>query len=300
MPSALLRQFLKWSNQSELIDRMKPMKQITSFAKRHPTAAFFVLTFILSWGFGTLTDIIYEATHSIILTLPIALLSAGPLLAALVVSALLGGKTAVLALLRQFTVWRVELRWYLIALLLPLMIHLTAVYLNVLMGAPAPTAASFGTGSALLGAFALRLVNPWDGPMLEELGWRGFALPRLQQRYSPLTANLILGVLVVIWHFQYIPSGNYAWIYIPGTLAATLLFGWVYNATGGSVLLTLLMHVTDGLIWANFTGADGTRYRGLLVLVYVVTAVIVVFLTGKNLGQAEHSQPVVLAMEGVR
>lgn len=261
------------------------MKQTTSLIKQYPTAAFFVLTFILSWGFGALTDTIYEATNSIILTLPIAILSAGPLVAALFVSTIVGGKVGLVSLLRKLTVWRVGWRWYALALFLPPAIHLTAVYLNVLMGAPALSAASFGPWSAVLGAFALRLVNPWDGPMLEELGWRGFALPRLQQRCTPLTANLILGVLVVIWHFQYIPSGDYAWIYIPGTLAATLLFSWVYNATGGSVLLTLLMHVTDGLVWANFTGADGARYMGLLVVVYVVTAVIVVLLTGKNLGK---------------
>jgi membrane protease YdiL (CAAX protease family) len=255
--------------------------------KQYPTAAFFSLTFILSWGFGAITDPVYEATNSIILTLPIALLSAGPLVSALIISAMIGGKAEVLALLRKFTVWRVGLRWYLIALLLPLIIHLAAVYLNVLMGAPAPTTASFGTWSALLGAFALRLVNPWDGPMLEELGWRGFALPRFQQGYTPLTANLILALLVTIWHLPLIASGNYAWIYMPGTIAATILFGWVYNATGGSVLLTLLMHVTDGLVRVNFSGADETRYMGLLVLVYVITAVIVVLLTGKNLGRKD-------------
>jgi membrane protease YdiL (CAAX protease family) len=263
------------------------MNKIISLVKQYPTAAFFGLTFILSWGFGAITDPVYEATNSIILTLPIALLSAGPLVSALIVSALIGGKAEVLALLRKFTVWRVGLRWYLIALLLPLIIHLAAVYLNVLMGAPAPTTASFGTWSALLGAFALRLVNPWDGPMLEELGWRGFALPRFQQGYTPLTANLILALLVTIWHLPLIASGNYAWIYMPGTIAATILFGWVYNATGGSVLLTLLMHVTDGLVRVNFSGADETRYMGLLVLVYVITAVIVVLLTGKNLGRKD-------------
>jgi len=263
------------------------MNKIISLVKQYPTVAFFSLTFILSWGFGAITDPVYEATNSIILTLPIALLSAGPLVSALIVSAMIGGKAEVLALLRKFIVWRVGLRWYLIALLLPLIIHLAAVYLNVLMGAPAPTAASFGTWSALLGAFALRLVNPWDGPMLEELGWRGFALPRFQQGFTPLTANLILALLVTIWHLPLIASGNYAWIYMPGTIAATILFGWVYNATGGSVLLTLLMHVTDGLVRVNFTGADETRYMGLLVLVYVITAVIVVLFTGKNLGRKD-------------
>jgi membrane protease YdiL (CAAX protease family) len=137
----------------------------------------------------------------------------------------------------------------------------------------------------------LRLVNPFDGPMLEELGWRGFAQPHLQQRYSPLTANLILAILVTLWHLRLIPSGDYAWIYIPATMAVTIIYGWVYNATGGSVLLTLIMHAAEPLIWINFTGADGIRAVVLRVLLYAVTAVIVVLLAGKSLGRKETTQP---------
>ena len=263
------------------------MNRITSLVRKYPTAAFFVLTYILSWGGGLITDAVWEATQSVPLTLPFLILSLAPLSAVLIVSAMIGGKAAVLALLRKFTIWRVGWRWYLIALFLQPALNLVAIYLNVLLGAPAPTAAAFGPWSALLGAFALRLVNPWDGPMLEELGWRGFAQPRLQKLYTPLIANLILGLLVTLWHLKYLPSGEYHWLDMPGTMAATILFGWVYNATGGSVLLTLIMHAAEPLLWVSFTGADETRAMGLLVLVYVVTAVIVVLLTGKNLGRKE-------------
>lgn len=261
------------------------MKRASSVVKQYPTIAFFVLTFILSWGVGRIVDSVYDTTQSVILTLPLLILSAGPLVAALIVSAMIGGKAEVLALLRKLTIWRVSWRWYVIALFLLPALHLVAIYLNVLLGAPMPTIAAFGPGMGILSAFAIRLVNPWDGPMLEELGWRGFALPRLQDRYVPLTANLILGLLVVIWHLPLISSGDYAWIYIPGTLAVTLLFGWVYNGTGGSVLLTLIMHAAEPLLQVSFTGADGTRFGVLLVLTYVVTAAFVVLLTGRNLGQ---------------
>ena len=266
------------------------MNRITSFTKQYPVAAFFILTFILSWGVGLLTDAVWEATQSVPLTLPFLILSLAPLSAVLIVSALIGGKGAILVLLRKLTTWRVGWRWYLLALFLQPALNLAVIYLNVLLGAPAPAAAAFGTWSALLGAFALRLVNPLDGPMLEELGWRGFAQPHLQERFSPLTANLILAVLVTIWHFQYIPTGDYAWIYIPATMAVTILYGWGYNATGGSVLLTLLMHATEPLIWVNFTGADNARAVGLRVTIYAVTAVIVILLTGKNLGRKEAAR----------
>jgi membrane protease YdiL (CAAX protease family) len=263
------------------------MNRLSSLVKRYPTIVFFVLAFILTWGVGRVADTVYAATQSIIMMLPLALLSAGPLVAALIVSALIGGKAEVLALLRKLTIWRVSWRWYVIALFLLPALHLVAIYLNVFLGAPMPTMAAFGPWTGILSAFAIRLVNPWDGPMLEELGWRGFALPRLQDRYVPLTANLILGFVVVLWHLPLIPSGDYAWIYIPGTLAVTILLGWVYNGTGGSVLLTLIMHASEPLLQVDFAGADGTRYMGLLVLVYVAAAVIIVMLAGKELGRKE-------------
>lgn len=262
------------------------MNRIASLTRQYPLAAFFILTFILTYPVNWIANAILDATQSIPLALPFAILSAGPLLSALIVSALVGGKAAVATLLRKFTIWRVGLRWYVVALFLLPALHLAAIYLNVFLGAPAPAAAAFGTLSAMLGAFALRLVNPWDGPMLEELGWRGFALPRMHKRYaSPLTANLILGCLVTLWHLPLISSGSYAWIYIPGTMAVTILFGWVYNATGGSVLLTLIMHAVEPVLQVRFTGADETRFMGLLVLVYVVTAAVVILLAGKNLGR---------------
>jgi membrane protease YdiL (CAAX protease family) len=200
---------------------------------------------------------------------------------------MIGGRVAVLTLLRKLTVWKVGWRWYVVAFLLQPALNLGAIYLNVLLGAPAPTVAAFGSWSALLGAFALRLVNPFDGPMLEELGWRGFAQPRLQERFSPLIANLILAFLVTLWHLRLIPSGDYAWIYIPATIAVTILYGWVYNATGGSVLLTLIMHATEPMINVNFSGVHETQYVMLRVTIYAMTALIVVILTGKNLGQKE-------------
>ena len=269
------------------------MNKITSLVRKYPTAAFFILTYILSWGVGLITDTVWEATQSVLLALPLLILSLAPLSAVLIVSALIGGKGAILALLRKLTIWRVGWRWYLLVLFLQPALNLAAIYLNVLLGAPAPTATAFGTLPALLGVFALRLVNPLDGPMLEELGWRGFAQPRLQERFSPLTANLILAALVTLWHLPLIPTGDYAWIYIPGTMAVTLIYGWVYNATGGSVLLTLIMHAVEPLIWVNFTGADDARAVGLRMAIYAVTAVIVVLLTGKDLGRKESTQTLI-------
>jgi membrane protease YdiL (CAAX protease family) len=266
------------------------MTAITTFIKRHPLAAFFTLACSLTWFGGWASDTIYNGTLlSIALALPFALLIPGPVIAALLVTAITGGKPGLRALLRGLTQWRVGLRWYLIALLLPSALSLLAVYLNVLLGAPAPTAAQFVPWSSMLFMFGLRLVNPFDGPVMEELGWRGYALPRLQARYSPLTANIILGVVVAIWHLRWIVNGDLPVIYLPAIIAATVLFGWIVNSTRGSVLLALLFHAADGLIiQGNFglAGADAARLLWLQVAVWCLMAVVVVLARGRNLGSA--------------
>ena len=92
--------------------------------------------------------------------------------------------------------WRVRWYWYVVAIGLPLAVVLLTAGLNIALGASAPSLA-FGSVSTILLVFAVRLVNPGDGALGEEPGWRGFALPGLQgSGLSPLVSTLILGVLV--------------------------------------------------------------------------------------------------------
>jgi hypothetical protein len=88
------------------------MNTITSLIKRYPTAAFFILTFILTEPMSVLANYILDTTQSVLLALPFAILGVGPLLSALIVSRVIGGKAGLLALLRKFTIWRAGLRWY--------------------------------------------------------------------------------------------------------------------------------------------------------------------------------------------
>jgi uncharacterized protein len=263
------------------------MNAIRTIINRQPLISFFVLAFVLTWGAGWAADAIYTgSTLSGILTLPFLLLSAGPLLAALFVTALTGGKTAVMALLRKFAIWRVGWRWWAVALLLTPAMFLIAIYLNVGLGAPNSTAALLAAAPSLLLAFALRLVNPLDGPMKEELGWRGFALPYLQERYSTRVAYLILIALVVIWHLPLVWMGSLPAIALFGTASATILYGWIFNNTKGSVLMTLIAHATDGLIGAGvlgWTGVDASRFYMVLIAVWCVTALFVAIRYGSTM-----------------
>lgn len=259
---------------------------------RHQLPAFFTLALALPWICAPVADgIFYSGLPTLLaiaLALPFELLVAGPLAAAVILTAVTGGKGALISLLRGFLRWRVGWRWYAVALALPPALAILPIYLNMLWGAPGPGIALRGSASAVLGVFALRLVNPWDGPGSEELGWRGFALPRLQRRYSALTANLILAAFVTAWHLRLVADGRLPPVALLGTLAATILFGWLYNSTMGSLLVVYLFHAADGVLKPDYAGTDATRYLWLQVGVWLATATGIAIVSGRNLATVEE------------
>jgi membrane protease YdiL (CAAX protease family) len=263
------------------------MKSLRTLISRYPLLAFFAIAYSLTWIGWILPDRIYAGTLlSGMLALPFLLLVPGPLYAALIVTAATEGKPGVAALLRKFTIWRVGWGWFAVALLMAPMICVVPAYLNMYFGAPDPTMALFAALPTMLMMFAIRLVNPLDGPMQEELGWRGFALPRLQERYSMLAASAILGGLVVVWHVPLVLLGMLPAYALFGTFAFTIVFGWLFNNVKGSVLMTLIAHSADGLVLTGNLGlgpADSERHIMLLVAVWCVAAVLVVLFNGRTL-----------------
>jgi uncharacterized protein len=242
-----------------------------SAVRRHPLITFFVLTFVISWGF-----LPFEAVR---------FLPSGPLIAALIVTPLTLGWAGLRDLGSRMIRWRVRWHWYVLAIGLPLAVHLANVVLNVALGAPAPSLAQFSPAYALLVVFAVRLVNPADGPLGEEPGWRGFAQPRLQADRSPLMATLILAVLVTIWHVPtfILEAGSQPSFILGGvlaTLAVTFWYAWLFNRTGGSVLITLIAHATEGSIQVGAFWPAGAAARIILVYagVWCVVAIALIVL----------------------
>ena len=175
------------------------MSRLSNLVKQHPLITFFVLSYALSWW----PSILYALDLS-----PQPVAGFGPFLAALVVLVLTRGKSGIGGLLRRMVRWRVGLRWYAVALLLPVAITLAATSLNVLLGAQAPSAADLGGWTDLFPTFAILLLVPGLGGAWEEPGWRGFALLRLQTGRWALLASLILGVLIVGWHLTLVLAGE--------------------------------------------------------------------------------------------
>ena len=265
------------------------MSYLVSLIRRHPLISFFVLAYALSWW----PWILYAFGLS-----PAPIASFGPFLAALVVLAITQGKSGIGGLLRRMVRWRVGIRWYAVALLLPVGIALAATALNVLLGAQAPSAADLGGWTGLFSTFAFVLLIPGVGGTWEEPGWRGFALPRLQAGRSALVASLILGAVWALWHLPLVvATGQMGGWDIVTILAWTLVLTWVYNGTGGSVLIVMLFHAMFNTVSGSFisplafSGADSVRQSWLLAAVWCAVAVAVVMWAGpKHLSRTHHKQ----------
>jgi uncharacterized protein len=253
----------------------------------YPLTAFFAIAYTLTWIGWIVPDLIYTGTwSSIAVALPLALLVPGPLYASLIVTMVTDGRRGVMVLLRKFAVWRVGWKWFAVALLMAPLICLAPAYINMFFGAANPTHALIASSPSILFMFLIRLFNPFDGPMQEELGWRGFALPRLQERHSALAASAILGGLVVIWHLPLVMRDMLPVYALPATFAFTILFGWLFNNAKRSVLMTLIAHAADGLILTSSLGLgviDTRRHMLILVVVWCLSAVTVVILFGSKL-----------------
>jgi membrane protease YdiL (CAAX protease family) len=185
-----------------------------------------------------------------------------PLVAAIGVTAYEAGGAGVRALLRQVLRWRVRPILYAVALGGPLVLAFACLAVYLATGGTLPTAVSLPLPLWLLLPIYLLFVGLFAGGLDEELGWRGYALPRLQARYGALPASLILGVIWAFWHLPnwFLPDSNQATISFPiflvGAVALSIILTWLYNSTGGSLLLVILAHtIFDVAITGPWAGA---------------------------------------------
>jgi hypothetical protein len=242
------------------------MSRLSSVVKRYPIVTFFVLTYAISWGFLPIEAVRFMA--------------GGPFIAAVIVILLTRGRAGLRELGSRMIRWRVRWYWYGAAIGLPLAVLLLTAVLNVALGASAPSLAQYGSVTTILMVFAVRLINPGDGALGEEPGWRGFALPGLQTTLSPLVSTLILGVLVSGWHVPilFLEEGGLrppiVVGYLLGSIAVTFWYSWLFNHTGGSVLITLVSHAAQGTITIGGLWSAGPDFAQANLLFGVVASAV--------------------------
>ena len=254
-----------------------------SLLKHHPVVAFFALAFFFSWAVW-IPFVIFDIPQT---TPTLVLFIAGgfgPAISAAVVTWAVGDDLRAWA--RQLLVWRVGVRYWVIALLLPAAIMVIAGGIGIVAFGSTLTLLSIeqGTVYPLMMAFVLLA-----GGGNEEPGWRGFALPRLQARYSALYSSLIIGLGWAVWHLPLfaLPWSSQAGLSLPlwtaAIFAQSVVFTWFYNSTNGSVLLAMVLHasVNNSTIFYLAGGSAGVAstagyglYTGVLILVALALIVI--------------------------
>ena len=240
-----------------------PQRGIKALLARYPLISFFGMAYAFSWivwapwvlgedGANVLPPALSVPSAAATARLLLAGgILAGPTLSAFIMTATTEGREGVRRLLGRLVLWRVGFRWYLYSLIgVPLIMFLgTMVYSMSL-----PNLGALGGPSYLLSYLAsFAFVTLLGGPLLEEIGWRGFALPRMERLQGPLLASVILGVMWALWHLPefLVPtwaasSGGGGIVGIASfTLTAitfTIVITWVFNNTRASVLLAILVH----------------------------------------------------------
>jgi membrane protease YdiL (CAAX protease family) len=202
-----------------------------AWVTRHPFATFVAMAYAFSWSFWLLAAVGGGRV-------PFLIGGLGPLVAAGVVTRLTGGSLR--AWLRPAWRWRVAPRWWAYALGLPALLYAVVTLALQVTGSPVDWSLALDRLPAYAGTFVFVL---FLGGAMEEPGWRGFGLPLLQERYSPVRATLLLGLVWGIWH---VPLLGPAGFVVPMVLA--FFYTVLWNRTH-SVALCILLH-------ASFTPAQ--------------------------------------------
>ncbi|MEP7174158.1 MAG: type II CAAX endopeptidase family protein [Aestuariivirga sp.] len=210
-----------------------PWARLAAVLRKYPIAAFFTLTLAVTW----LAFIpYYYSTDSI------PWFTFGPMVAGITMAAVTGGFAQVKSLLAATFRWKVNPIWYVAAIGLPFASQYLSVLLNPLFGSAAPAWGNIPPVMEIIPMVALLLV--FSGPIGEEIGWRGFALPRLLEKYAALSASLIIGAVWAIWHLPLILVNDFTAYGALMPVVASIVFTWVFQNSRGSVLLAILMHAS--------------------------------------------------------
>jgi membrane protease YdiL (CAAX protease family) len=264
--------------------------------RRYPVLAFYALVFAISWG-GILVLVgpgrIPGTTEEVARLFPFALVVqfAGPSIAGILMTGLVSGRKGLRELLSRLLRWRVGARWYAIALLAgPLLVAAVLFTLSLVSPVFVPGIVTTGARVALL-LFGLG----WGligGGLLEELGWTGFAVPRLRLRYGALATGLIVGLLWGAWHFPIafwasrslagelslsrFVAGFLAF-YVVALPAYRVLMVWVYDRTA-SLLVAMLMHASLSagtlILQPQTTAGHLTWNLVLAVVLWIIVAAV--------------------------
>jgi uncharacterized protein len=273
---------------------------LVQLMRRYPLFFFFLIAYAFSWLLVTPYILsewgILHGDYTAIFVVK----SFGPFLAAYIMISITEGKDGILRFRKRFRQTRATWPWYLFILLgIPALIVLGIIL------QPGLLTGFKGLSPLLLGSYLFYFVavSFGGGPLGEEPGWRGFALPHMQKRYGPLWGTLFLGILWTGWHLPDFlsPSAqgggpgtgfttfftNFP-IFMLAVISLAIVFTWLFNRTQGSIFLAIIAHASINTpqltLVPLFPNVDFTRMDLALLIGFGVPALLILILTRGQLG----------------
>jgi uncharacterized protein len=272
-----------------------PQSRMSDLVRQRPLTSFFTLTYAAAWSLWIPLVVLRDRLPGALGFLLALTGSLVPSTVAILLIAILAGKSGLRKLLGRLLRWRIGLRWYLVLVAVPMLVP-CALGLSVLLGGSTPP-----VDATIPIALVMFVFSIFPGSALgEELGWRGFALPHLQADRSALGASLVLGALWGAWHLPLWLTGTESHplslfpAFVLTVIASSVIYAWMYNSTGGSLLIIVLFHAASNLpltLLITPLGSKMTQPFLIYVALMVIAAVAVALATGAaHLSRTHHKQ----------
>ena len=261
-----------------------------------PLLAFVVLAFSWSWGVGLGAQ--YAMPLSPVFGTILAMVSGfGPSIASISVVASISTNSEFRTWLAGCLSWRIDWRWYAVAFGLPPAIMLAALALHGALGGALP--ASPATGHITIAVANFGLILLVGGPLGEEFGWRGYALPALTVRFNWRIASLLVGFLWALWHLPLffmvgtLQSHLPFLLFLISTIAESVMFGWLARNTGNSVVPAMVMHTSINA-WMNIIPVlpNSGSLQPLTLMIGIEAIIALALLVSPRLGNIKDDYSV--------
>jgi membrane protease YdiL (CAAX protease family) len=244
--------------------------------KKYPLISYFIIAWLLTWvlllplvltGLGIIkVNMVWHFVGSL-----------GPTFSAIIILYLSKKKEGLKELKNSITKWRIGLFWFFFsALLMPVFLILT-ILLNFVFTGNLINLVVYFESEGVTDPFSIFLwiwVGAISYGIFEEIGWRGYALPKLQEKYKPLSSTIILFFGWALWHipmFFYRLSVEFLFGWLYGLFLGTIVLTFIYNSTGGSTFATILFHTSNNICWL-FNIAEIQMYLTIMltILVFII------------------------------
>ena len=261
---------------------------------------FFVLAYVIIWA--VLLPILLLPRRAEQLDFLLMVAAYAPFLAALITTITYEGRSGLWKWIKSVFKWRIPILWYLVGgVLINFLFVALHIGLYILLGGHIVQASGDPPWYSYLVTFPIIvLINlPFGSGLGEEAGWRGFALPKLLERFSPLVASIILGALWGLWHIPALlmsswegsSQGLLLFIYV---IPLTIIMTWLYCKSHGSTIPVMLMHTGGNIYGSMFTSSlimetvlvdsPGLDFTILKTIYYTAVAVVLLIVTKGWLG----------------